>query len=184
VQVFDSKGSFLFKFGVLGSGEGDVISPTQIAIDTDEKIYVITEVLFHRGIKVFDSDGNFLFKFGSLDLGDDEFGARSGIAVDSSGRIYVTDRTYHNVQIFDNDGNFLYKFGTLGNNDGQFSIPSGIAVDSTRIYVVDSENNRIQVFQIDEARIPEFPLNLMFIAAVGLMGILIAVRVKNHKLTP
>jgi tripartite motif-containing protein 71 len=44
-------------------------------------------------------------------------------------------------------GDFLYKWGSYGSGDGQFSEPWGIAVDSNEnVYVVDRNNNRIQVF--------------------------------------
>ena len=40
---------------------------------------------------------------------------------------------------------FLLKWGSYGSGDSQFKQPFGIAC-STRIYVADSENNRIQEF--------------------------------------
>lgn len=43
------------------------------------------------------------------------------------------------------------KFGSPGKGDGEFSQPRRVAVDDTRsvVYVADSRNNRIQVFDTD-----------------------------------
>ena len=58
--------------------------------------------------------------------------------------------TAHRVQVFDANGAFLGKVGgAYGIGDGQFKDPFGIAVDgSGRVYVVDLNNNRVQVFSL------------------------------------
>lgn len=44
-------------------------------------------------------------------------------------------------------GNFLLKFGSKGENDGEFQRPRDIVTDKYgNIYVADSENHRIQIF--------------------------------------
>ena len=48
---------------------------------------------------------------------------------------------------YDNTGTFENKFGSSGTNNGQFDNPRGIAFDSSgNIYVVDSDNHRVQKF--------------------------------------
>ena len=46
---------------------------------------------------------------------------------------------------------FVKEWGTQGIGDGQFNRPSAIAIDpsSNNVYIVDSGNNRIQVFDLD-----------------------------------
>jgi len=51
IQVFDSAGNFLFKFGSLGSGDGQFGDPFGIAVDSMKNIYV-TDLGNHR-IQVF-----------------------------------------------------------------------------------------------------------------------------------
>jgi tetratricopeptide (TPR) repeat protein len=87
------------------------------------------------------------------------------VAVDSSGNVYVTvhkrittthgrlrkktDYSYVSyIYIFDQDGNLIRTLGgTDGFGHGQFKYPDGIAIDSKgNVYVADSNNNRIQVF--------------------------------------
>ena len=51
------------------------------------------------------------------------------------------------VQIFDNKGRFLLAFGNAGNEAGEFWLPAGLFIAEDRIYVADSYNKRVQVFQ-------------------------------------
>ena len=46
--------------------------------------------------------------------------------------------------------NFIRKWGSLGRDDGEFIDPHGIDFDSSdNVYVVDSQNERIQKFESD-----------------------------------
>jgi DNA-binding beta-propeller fold protein YncE len=149
IQVFDATGKFLFQFGSFGTGDGQFRLPGDVAVDSAGNI-IVTEIDNHR-VQKFDSGGNFLFKFGSLGSGDGQFNNPRGVAVDSLNIIHVLDRANQRVQLFDPSGNFLFKFGSAGSGDGQFSGVGaiGIAVDKNRfrIYVADTFNHRIQVFQ-------------------------------------
>jgi len=88
-----------------------------------------------------------------------------GIAIGPEGNLYVVDTDNHRVQIFDPDGSFLREWGSncnlatgtgctdpdgdgpLALGDGQFQEPWGITVsDNGRVYVTDTWNHRIQVF--------------------------------------
>ena len=52
------------------------------------------------------------------------------------------------VQVFDRQGQPLYYFGKRGSGLGEFQLPSGLFIDKNdRIYVVDSFNGRVQIFQ-------------------------------------
>jgi len=60
----------------------------------------------------------------------------------------VVDNQFENVQIFDRAGQLLMAFGGSGDGPGEFSLPSGITIDDRdRIWVADSYNRRVQVFQ-------------------------------------
>jgi tripartite motif-containing protein 71 len=81
-----------------------------------------------------------------------------GIAVAPSpvGIVYVADSFNSIIQKFrTNTGDFIGSFGAPGSGDGQFSNPSGIAITSAstggknnlvKIYIVDTNNNRVQLF--------------------------------------
>jgi len=66
--------------------------------------------------------------------------------------VYVVDGLFHNVQIFDRQGRFLAHFGQQGRAPGEFWMPSGIFIDdSDKIYVADTYNSRVQVFELEVA---------------------------------
>src|SRR3972149_1746391 len=136
-------GSEIWRIGTYGSGDGEFLGPSGIAVDSFGNIYVADASIGR--IQKFDSSGNFLLKFGTYGSGDGEFLGPSGVAVDSSGNIYVADTWNHRIQKFDSSGNFLLKFGAYGSGDAEFLGPSGVAVDSSgNIYVADTWNHRIQ----------------------------------------
>ena len=71
-----------------------------------------------------------------------------GVAVDSDGHVYVVDALFDNVQIFDRDGRLLLAFGSPGAAAGELWLPNTIFIDAQdRIYISDTYNQRIQVFQ-------------------------------------
>jgi DNA-binding beta-propeller fold protein YncE len=52
--------------------------------------------------------------------------------------------------VFDTGGKFITKFGTTGSGDGELLRPAGLAVEASgNLIVVDSGNNRLQVFSPD-----------------------------------
>ena len=163
IQKFDSNGNFITKWGSHGTGDGQFGSISGIAFDTLGNIYVAD--YSNKRIQKFDSDGNFILKWGS----NRTSGEFVDVAVDSNDNIYVPD--WYHIQKFDSNGNFITKWGSACNmetikshanetscsntnglgavepGDGQFDTISGIAVDmSDNVYVIDSNNYRIQKF--------------------------------------
>ncbi len=54
--------------------------------------------------------------------------------------------------IYDSDGNYLSEFGSGGLDVGFFDEPVGIAMDNEgKVYVADTWNHRVQVFQPDQS---------------------------------
>jgi Domain of unknown function (DUF4347)/Concanavalin A-like lectin/glucanases superfamily/Putative Ig domain/Bacterial pre-peptidase C-terminal domain/6-bladed beta-propeller/RTX calcium-binding nonapeptide repeat (4 copies)/FG-GAP-like repeat/Calx-beta domain len=162
IQVFDSKGTFLFKFGSTGTGNGQFQNVNSIAIDSQNNLYVLDPA---RGdVQVFNSNGTFLRKFGSLGTGNGQFQAARGIAIDGQDNIYVIDITRGDVQVFNSNGTFLRKFGSLGTGNGQFQQLLGIVIDKqNNVYTIDNKiqtGQDIQVFNSDgifQRKIFSFP---------------------------
>ena len=96
--------------------------------------------------------------------GDGEFCEPRGIAVGPDGRVYVADTWNHRVQVFTLDGQFLARVGTFGQSGSSVSSaparfygPRDVAVDqSGRVYVSDTGNKRVQVFDADLRHLDSF----------------------------
>lgn len=81
----------------------------------------------------------------------DVFQRPADVAWDSAGNIYVADG-FGNARVakFDKVGKFVKSWGSRGSETGQFSTVHGIAVDAQgNVYVADTGNKRIQVFDND-----------------------------------
>ncbi len=145
IQKFDSNGTFLGKWGMQGTGDGQFNFPTGVATDTQGNVYIADSG--NDRIQRFDSNGTFLGKWGIHGTSKGQFQGPNGITVDDQGNVFVADSTNHRVQKFDSTGIFLAAWGGQGTANGEFNLPFGIAVDRQgRVYVTDNRNNRIQRF--------------------------------------
>jgi len=74
--------------------------------------------------------------------------------------VFVTDTGNKRVVIFDSEGNFLSQFGSPGLEAGNLDEPVGIAMDASgKIFIADTWNHRIQVFQPDSSGLNFTPLS-------------------------
>jgi sugar lactone lactonase YvrE len=158
IQVFASTGQFVRKWGSLGSAAGQFTNPADIAISPSFEIYVADAV--NNRVQKFDFFGVFLTQWGSAGTADGQFNAPTGVAVDSTGTVYVADALNDRIQKFTLAAScppgtiqtaagvcFVGKWGSLGTGNGQFHEPNDVAVDSAgKVYVVDTLNDRIQIF--------------------------------------
>ena len=83
----------------------------------------------------------------------------SDIAIDKDGNIYITQviNNINYVVKLDRTGKTVMIFGSKGRDDGQFFFAAGIALDSTgHIYVTDSSNHRVQIFDANGNFISKF----------------------------
>ncbi len=147
VEVFDSAGDYLSQFGATGTANGQFQTPLGIAVDPSSGDVYVTDVGNAR-VQRFDAAGNYLSQFGGAGAGNGQFEAPAGLAVDSSGDVYVGDFFNNRVQEFDSSGNYLAQFGVTGTGDGQFDGAFGVALAPSGggVYVVDSGNDRVEVF--------------------------------------
>jgi len=144
--MFDRDGNFLASWG-----EGSTADPHGIFVGPDDGIYLVDRDA--HVVQKFSPQGELLLTLGSRCRPSNEapFSHPTNVAVSPSGEIYVTDG-YGNsrVHIFSADGKLLSSFGAPGSGPGEFMVPHGIWVDGTgRVYVVDRENHRVQIFSSD-----------------------------------
>ena len=117
--------------------------PVGVAVDMAGTVYV-SDTLIDK-IFLYDSERNFLRAYGE----DGTFIQPAGLAIDDKRkRLYVVDTHQHKVIVLNKDtGEEISTIGTRGNEVGQFNFPSYIKVDDKgNVYVVDTMNGRVQVF--------------------------------------
>ncbi|MEW6606183.1 MAG: 6-bladed beta-propeller, partial [bacterium] len=132
--------------GSEGSETTQFSEPYGLTLDKDGNIYVAD--MRNQRISIFDKDGNFIHKFGIQGRKIGEFLDPVDVAVDSDGNIWVADKYNFRIQKFSNTGQFLHTFGRFGPGKGQFHTAQKLAVHQKKLYVVDSNNSNLQIFDI------------------------------------
>ncbi|MHB1007591.1 MAG: peptidyl-alpha-hydroxyglycine alpha-amidating lyase family protein [Chloroflexota bacterium] len=131
-----------------------------LAIDSEDKVYVVSRGSRTQPVMVFDPDGNLLALWG-----EGYFKHPHGICVGPDGSVYVTDDDDHTVSKFTADGKLLMVLGSAGQPSDTgyvreqgtlstqrggppFNRPTGVALASSgEIYVSDGYGNaRIHKF--------------------------------------
>ncbi len=178
VRIFDPFGKKLDSFGSLVA---------KIAISQQDEIHLLMyHVRGRAALGVYDKHHH-LTQFAGYGIGRGLVSHPFSVAVDSKGRTYVTDCYLNWVWGFDRSGNIVKGFGSAGlqqsivehtrgddrsgyskalhtygkgsSEDGLFTRPMGIAIDfEDNIYVADSGNKRVQIFDSQANFIKSFPI--------------------------
>lgn len=149
VIVLDHSGHVLKQLGKLhdGSGVGEFDHPTDIAIN-HKHVFVLDRM----GTRVHVLDMAF-HPVGSFDLNrglDMNQTGENGLGADRDGNVYVSWSNNSRIWVFTDGGTLLGSFGQAGTRAGEFASPGGLWIDSSnRLYVADSGNGRVQLFQLE-----------------------------------
>jgi sugar lactone lactonase YvrE len=122
--------------------------PTEIAVNHDE-VVVLDKV--GTRVQIMDLQCNLLDSF-SVQKASLEAGRENGLALDEHGNVYISYAGTSEVRMYNSAGGLLASFGQGGSRMGEFSAPSGLWVDANnRLYVADTANVRVQLFQLTSA---------------------------------
>ena len=155
VHVFDLQRRRYFNFGF--RFEGKLGQPVGITVDSQGLVYVADRE--RNAVIVYDSIGLYIQHF-TL------FGVTTqiaGLAVSpDNAYIYVVDRggidsQAHQVIKLNREGEVLQIIGKRGHAEGDFNLPLDITIDNKGyLYVLDSGNFRVQVFDGDGRYVRSF----------------------------
>ena len=116
IQIFNSHGQFVRKFGFEGKGNGQMNGPLGVGLLSNGNI-VVSENDGNR-LQIFDFEGNFV-----RIVGAGQFKSPIHLFFDSDDNILVADANNHRIQVFHQNGNHIKTIGT-----GQLE-PRGVCMD-------------------------------------------------------
>jgi DNA-binding beta-propeller fold protein YncE len=160
VLRIDSFGKPKSSFGGFNWGEGRLARPAKILITAKREIFVSDSTA--DAIIEFDNYGNFVRRLGEEIVRDPagmaewpRQGAR-GKGQEARGKgqranepfLLVADRGNDRVIFFSREGEVPLAWGTRGQAPEQFRSPIDVATYGNRIFVLDTDNNRVQVFEM------------------------------------
>ncbi len=146
IVVIAADGAVAERWGRHGAGEGELNFPTAVAAAPDGTVLVVDALNFR--IVRLAADGRTAGTFGAPGDEGAGFARPKGVATDGDGRVYVSDAQRDLVLVFDAAGRFEYAAGAPGSSPGHVQHPAGLAVANGRLFVADSHNRRVLVFQI------------------------------------
>jgi DNA-binding beta-propeller fold protein YncE len=157
VYVADSKVGAIFIFNtetrdvemIKNKSDAHFVRIIGLAMDDNDRLFVSDPGLRH--VLIFDANHK------ATDVITDGLVEPSGLAIDTQNRLlYISDINQDQILVYDADSLKLKrKIGTGGKNHelttpGDFAKPSGVAVDKEgNLYVADTLNNRIEIFDAD-----------------------------------
>ena len=143
VMVMDDRGRLISNIGKIGGGSepGEFRLPTLVVVEHGE-LFVLDAG--NARIQILDTAGNFRQAIYIAYAG-----RGTGLAVDNQSNIYVSNPVLNHIQVFGQDGQLLDTLDLSTIKNADFIRPSSLWVDSRNcLYVVDSQSNRIGLFQI------------------------------------
>ncbi len=155
IEVFTPRGTHIATWG-----KGNLLVPLYVAQHPKTGDYYVTDRR-KKGVFIFSKDGKFKKQFDpklpadQLPKFDTQGFQWAPVALDFApdGTLYVTEiLNGHRMLIFAPDGTFRRSVGTAGlvneasEGPGVFQFPNSIKVIGNEVWVADSNNRRIQVF--------------------------------------
>jgi len=139
IVSFDmDKAKPIYGMGARGEGPGKFRIITDMIPIPDG--FLVSDRIELR-VQVLDREGNYVANFGQ---GIVTF--PTALAADKQGRVFVSDKADSTIKVF-KAGELIDQVGRNGYGAGEFRYISDMKVLGNQLYVVDSLNGRIQVFE-------------------------------------
>lgn len=163
-NVSDETKAPIAEIGSYGTGPGQLVYPTDIAVLTDysgsvERVYV-SEYGGNDRISIYDADLKYITSFGSFGVAPDHdevtegvvFDRPQSIVIDQAKReLIIADSCNHRVGRFTLDGELVAWLGAAG--DDEFRYPYGLELVQGRgLLVAEYGGNRIRYVDLESGR--------------------------------
>ena len=144
IVKFSPDGQVLASWGSEGSGDGQFVGLSSVAVDpTTNRVYVADSI--NKRIQVFDSTGKFLTKWSIPEWGQ-PLGFED-LAIDSdTGRLYASSAHMNWIVVFDLQGN---RIGTLApTTPDKLEGPSALALTKDKLFVLNTASARVSLISL------------------------------------
>ena len=141
ILVLDYNGNLLLTFGDVPQGDWSGLKFPYGLTVVEDRIFVADAGTMK--LTSFDLEGNF------VDFFAEDVLKKPINIVYKENQFFITDVVRQQIVIVDRSGNEVHSFGHYGKEGapGELNYPNGLAVDDNgRIYVADTNNSRIQIF--------------------------------------
>lgn len=149
IMVTNDRGLPVSNIGKLGGGDksGEFRFPSQVVVERGQ-LFVLDAG--NTRVQVLDPAGRFR-RMIALTYAD----SHTGLAVDGEDRVYTSNFDLNQIEVFGRNGERLYTYDLSTVKSANFIHPSGMWVDAGYcLYVVDSQSNRVGLFQISGKNAP------------------------------
>ncbi len=150
IHKFTKDGAPIKKAGYKSAQDTDVLGglhePVGLAVGPNQKIYVC-DTANHR-IQVFSKDLKPLDQYKVW--GWNDFYTEPFVVIDDNGTLFVSDSSNNRIMKFSSDGELEKVWGRKGTGSGQFNRPRGMDIKDGKLYIVDCDNHRIQIFDLEK----------------------------------
>ncbi len=140
VVVFGFDGVPIRGFGARGQGPGHFRIVTDMVRARQGGFYISDRI--ELPVQLFDAQGRYIEHFG-----EQELMFPTALAEDRFGRVFVSDKSDSLIKVF-RQGELIDAVGRNGYGPGEFRYIGDMKIKGNTLYVADTLNGRIQVFDI------------------------------------
>lgn len=148
-----NEGALLAQFGKAGTEPGEMIFPTDCALDPDDFSLWISEYGNRNRIMHYSAEGEFLGEWGGIAETDDDLLRPQSLRVVPGGDLLVCDAGHHRIWKFKRTPGApepLGSWGVAGSEPGQLKYPYSIDIAADHsLYIAEFGGSRVSHFTLD-----------------------------------